>query len=143
LISGRADVIISDGKDLYVVDIKSMNSMIFKSLQEPKEENVKQLQLYLHFFKVSKGILLYINKDTQELKEFMIDYDSKQANRLLKELSNLKKKIESNVIPPRLSDYPVNWQCRYCQYRDVCDMAGEGNLNWENFKRKLMKKEQA
>jgi len=75
LITGRSDAIISDGKELYVLDIKSMNSMIFKSLEQPKEENIDQIQLYLHYFKVPKGILLYVNKDTQELKEFSVSYD--------------------------------------------------------------------
>ncbi|GAH76715.1 unnamed protein product, partial [marine sediment metagenome] len=36
LISGRADAIITLNNDLYVVDFKSMNSMIFKNLTEPK-----------------------------------------------------------------------------------------------------------
>ncbi len=54
IISGRADAIISFDNSLYVLDIKSMNSMIFKNLAEPKEENINQLQLYLHFFKIPK-----------------------------------------------------------------------------------------
>src|SRR3990167_275304 len=75
IISGRADAILSDGKNLYVLDIKSMNSMVFRSLEIPKEENVYQIQLYLHYFKIPKGILLYVNKDNQELKEFIVNYN--------------------------------------------------------------------
>ncbi|MDI6757205.1 MAG: PTS sugar transporter subunit IIC, partial [Endomicrobiia bacterium] len=30
-------------------------SMIFRKLSEPKEENINQLQLYLHFFNIKKG----------------------------------------------------------------------------------------
>ncbi len=137
IIAGRADVIISDGKQLYVVDIKSMNSMVFKNMNAPKEENIDQVQLYLHFFKIPKGILLYVNKDTQELKEFIFDYDPKRAKRLLNELNELKKKIESGIVPARLPDWPENWQCRYCQYAEICRMAGEGNINWEEFKKKI------
>src|SRR4030042_4317080 len=51
LVSGRADAIITLNNELYVVDFKSMNSMIFRGLTQPKEENVNQIQLYLHFFK--------------------------------------------------------------------------------------------
>ena len=137
LIAGRADAIISDGKDLYIVDIKSMNSMIFKNLKEAKKENVDQLQLYLHFFKVPKGILLYVNKDTQELKEFLFSYDKTRANKLFKILTNLKRKIDSNVIPKRLPDYPLNWQCRYCSFKEVCKLTGEGDIGWESFKKKI------
>lgn len=137
LVSGRADAIISTGKEMYVLDIKSMNSMIFRNLTEPKEENVAQLQLYLHYFKIPKGILLYVNKDSQELKEFIIAYDKKRALNLLASLSDLREKIDSEIIPPRLSDYPDNWQCRYCQFKEVCGMTNGGEVKWNDFKKRV------
>jgi CRISPR/Cas system-associated exonuclease Cas4 (RecB family) len=141
LISGRADAIISDGKDLYVLDIKSMNSMIFKNLEEAKEDNINQLQLYLHFFKIPKGILLYVNKDTLELKEFLVNYNSNLVQQLLKNLTELKTKIDKNIIPQRLADYLKNWQCQYCQFKEICAMANGGEVNWEWFKEKIEKAE--
>jgi len=137
IVSGRSDAIVSDGKNLYVLDIKSMNSMIFDKLSEPKEENINQLQLYLHFFKIPKGILLYVNKNSLDLKEFVVDYDKKRALSLLDNLGEIKKKIDSNVVPERLQEYPENWQCRYCQFREVCDATGAGEVKWENFKKKI------
>ena len=141
IISGRADAIISDGKDLYVLDIKSMNSMIFKNLSEPKEENINQLQLYLHFFKVPKGILLYVNKDTQELKEFIVNYSQNIAKNLLNDLAGLKTKIDSNIIPSRIPIWPDGWQCQYCAFREICNTAGEGDINWNNFRKKIESQE--
>jgi CRISPR/Cas system-associated exonuclease Cas4 (RecB family) len=137
LISGRADAILSNGKELYVLDIKSMNSMVFKNLAEPKEENIDQIQLYLHYFKVLKGILLYVNKDTQELKEFEVAYDQKRSEALLQDLSDIKTKIDSGTIPDRISGYPEDWQCRYCQFKEICIMAGVGEIKWEQFKNKI------
>lgn len=137
IISGRSDAILSDGKNLYVLDIKSMNSMIFDKLSEPKEENIDQLQLYLHYFKVPKGILLYVNKNTLALKEFLVEYSQERALSLIGSLAETKKKIDSGEIPCRLSDYPENWQCRYCQFREICGTAGPGDLKWESFKDKM------
>ncbi len=139
LVSGRADAIISDGKDLYVLDIKSMNSMVFRSLEEPKPENIDQLQLYLHYFKIPKGILLYVSKDNQDLKEFMIDYDKNRAEKLLQDLADLKVKIDKDIIPARIPTYPEGWQCRYCAFREICTMAAAGEMNWEEFKGKIEK----
>jgi len=136
LVSGRADAIISDGKDLYVLDIKSMNSLIFRNLTEAKEENINQVLLYLHYFKIPRGILLYVNKDNQELKEFVVNYDKKRVLLLLDGLSKLKNKIEKNIIPDRLADYPDNWQCQYCQFKAICALANGGKLKWEDFKKK-------
>ncbi len=139
IISGRSDAIISDGKNMYVLDIKSMNSMIFDKLAEPKEENINQIQLYLHYFKIPKGILLYVNKNSLELKEFVLPYDKKRVLALLKGLDETKKKIEADIIPDRLSDYPENWQCRYCQFKDICSMAGQEEVKWQAFKDKVEK----
>ena len=137
LISGRADAILTLNNELYVVDFKSMNSLVFKNLQAPKEDNVNQIQLYLHFFKIQKGILLYINKDTLELKEFLIQYNSNLAQKLLRELSDLKTKIDSNVVPSRISGWPEEWQCQYCHFREICQMAGQGEIYWQNFRQKI------
>lgn len=142
MISGRADAIVSDGKDLFILDIKSMNSMIFKNLTSPKEENIYQLQLYLHYFEIPNGILLYVNKDNQKLKEFLVEYDSQLCERLLDNFKKLKEKIDSDIIPLTLPDYPSNWQCRYCQFREICDTAGKGEIHWPEFKKKIKKENQ-
>ena len=137
IISGRADAILCVGNQNYVLDIKSINSMIFRKLAEPKEENVYQIQLYLHYFNIKKGILLYVDKDRQEMKEFFVDYDPKLVEGLLDKFYVLKDQVEKNILPARLLDYPRNWQCNYCQYKDVCKLADEGIEDWEDFKKKI------
>ena len=137
LVSGRADAILCIDKENYVLDIKSMNSMIFRNLKKPKEENVYQIQLYLHYFNIKKGILLYIDKDKQEIKEFHVAYDSGLVKSLLKDFEELKKKITDNIVPERFSGYPKNWQCMYCQFKDVCSLAGKNEIDWEKFKKKI------
>jgi CRISPR/Cas system-associated exonuclease Cas4 (RecB family) len=137
MISGRTDAIITLNNELYVVDFKSMNSLVFKNLDAPKPDNINQLQLYLHFFKIPKGILLYINKDTSGLKEFVINYDPTLCQKLLHDLTILKAKIEANSIPLPLPDYPENWQCRYCQFKEICRLAGIKEISWDEFKKRI------
>jgi len=140
MISGRADAIVSFDNDLYVIDIKSMNSMIFRSLTAPKEENVYQIQLYLHYFNIKKGILLYIDKDQQNIKEFLIEYDPQLCQNLISGFKKLREKIDSDIVPAALPDYPNNWQCNYCQFRTICDATGRGEINWLDFKKKIEEK---
>jgi len=137
LVRGRADAVLSTGKELYVLDIKSMNSMVFRNLTEPKSENVDQLQLYLHYFKIEKGILLYVNKDNLELKEFVVSYDSQRAKSLLEGLSSLKEKIDADILPARIDGYPSDWQCRYCQFKEICDKGDAQDMSWEEFKKRI------
>jgi len=139
LVSGRADAVISDGSQLYVLDIKSMNSMVFKAMQEPKPENIQQIQLYLYYFKIPKGILLYVNKDNLQLKEYIFDYNPSEAKKLIDDMAFLKKQIDDDIMPKRLDAYPGDWQCRYCQYKSICDTAASGEMNWNDFKSQITK----
>ncbi|PIQ92858.1 MAG: hypothetical protein COV69_00880 [Parcubacteria group bacterium CG11_big_fil_rev_8_21_14_0_20_39_14] len=137
IISGRADAVVSFGNELYVLDIKSMNSMVFQNLERPKEEHLYQVQLYLHFFEIKRGLLLYVNKDTLDLKEFIFEYDALLAKKLLLDFYNLKTKIDSNIIPSRLDSWPEGWQCKYCQFKEICKIAESGEMNWDEFKNKI------
>ncbi len=137
IVSGRADAICCIDGENYVVDIKSMNSMIFRKLEEPKMENVFQIQLYMHYFKIKKGVLMYIDKDLQEIKEFFLDYDEELVGQLLGAFEHLKVKIEKDLVPAVLPDFPSNWQCRYCVFKGICKMAGKEELTWQEFKDKI------
>ena len=139
LISGRADAIITLNNELYVVDFKSMNSMIFRKLEAPKEDNINQIQLYMHYFGIPKGILLYMSKDTSELKDFSVEYDVDRVKGLLKGLEDLDKKIKANIVPEQMLDFPRNKQCVYCQFKDICVSAGKSELKWDEFKTKIEK----
>lgn len=141
LISGRADAIISDGKDLYVLDIKSLNSLVFNKMTTAKPENEDQIQLYMHYFKIPKGILLYVDKDQLELKEFLIHYNKERAEELLADLANLKEKIDSDIVPQRIAGYPDDWQCQYCQFREICSLGGQGEMPWDDLKEKIKSQE--
>ncbi len=139
-IGGRADAIVRVNNELYVVDFKSINSMILNRMNKPKEENVLQLQLYLHFFKIKKGILLYEGKDSSKIKEFLVDYNEKTAKKILKDFRRLRINLKKNLIPKKLSD-SSNWQCRFCQYKELCRLAGKDNMKWGDFKKAIREKE--
>ncbi|GAI25957.1 unnamed protein product, partial [marine sediment metagenome] len=78
-----------------------------------------------------------VDKDKLELKEFLIDYNKSQAESILKSLAQLQKQIDANIIPLRLASYPDYWECRYCQFKEICSMIDEGEVSWENFKKKI------
>jgi len=143
LISGRADIIISDEKgNPYVVEVKSISGkMNFEKMEKPMIEHYEQLQLYLHYFKIPKGIILYVNKDTQELKEFIYNYDSELVKNLIARFEKLKLKIESNIVPSRISSYPTNWQCKNCEYKEICEIITANEINWDDFKKKIESQE--
>jgi CRISPR/Cas system-associated exonuclease Cas4 (RecB family) len=155
LVAGRADAIISftdkTFSDLgvemkekveagvpYVLEIKSISGkMNLKKL--PLPDHINQLQLYLHYFNIKNGILLYLNKDTQEITEFLFEYDKDLVEKILSWFSKLKEKIEADLVPIRLVDWPENWQCQKCEFSEICKIAGEKEIQWENLKKEIEK----
>ena len=134
-IGGRADAIVRINNELYVVDFKSINSTILQKMDKPKEDHILQVQLYLHFFNLKKGILLYEGKDNSMMKEFLVEYDENKVKKVLEDFSRLKVNVEKNLVPKQLPDFPKNWQCQYCQFREICELAGKDNIKWEKFKK--------
>lgn len=118
IVHGRADVIVNIDNEPYVVEIKSINSAAFFKRNEPDPDHYKQLQMYLHFFNIKKGILIYENKNTQELKEFTVEYDEKTVREILEKFEILKAQIQNNIVPP-VNDVE-EWRCGYCPYAEEC-----------------------
>jgi len=119
LFSGRADAVVNIDKELYVVEIKSVGSYKFKLSTEPSIEHVKQLQLYLYFFNIDRGIILLQNKDNQQLKEFIIEKDMGLINQILADFKKLKTEIENDALPEIPKDL-AGWKCNWCPYNKVC-----------------------
>lgn len=119
MISGRADAIVGFEGKPYVLEIKSSSFYKFEKLSEPDPDHQKQLQLYLHYFKIPQGILIYEDKNTQNLKEFVIEYDPDLVQKALKDFETLGEQIKSNAIPPIPTDIEP-WRCEYCEYREEC-----------------------
>jgi len=118
LVHGRADVIINLDGEPAVVEIKSINSMAFSKLEAPDPDHYKQIQMYLYFFKIKKGVVLYENKNTQDLKEFIVEYDENTVKDVLEKFHILMEQIKSNIVPS--INGVDTWKCGYCPYADEC-----------------------
>ncbi len=123
LFHGRADAIISLGGENFVVEIKSVHPYQFdQAVAGPRRDHYLQLQLYLHYFDLQRGILLMENKANQELKEFLVERDEKVIRETLDRFRNLHRLIfgEGRLPPiPDKSDWEYD-QCRYCPFREFC-----------------------
>lgn len=104
LIHGRADAIVTDGKDLWVVDLKSCSQWVFQKLIKPSPEHELQLQFYMYYLNIPRGTLLYEDKNTQAVKVFNLTLNRELVLRYIDELTVLKEQIKNNVIP---EDKPI------------------------------------
>jgi CRISPR/Cas system-associated exonuclease Cas4 (RecB family) len=119
LLKGTCDAIVSIDGENYVIDFKSINDYGFQMLTEPKKDHLIQLLIYLYFFRIEKGIILYENKDTQELKEFVINIAEHQdlLNQSLAKAQYLSNCIAQKILPEKTTEV---WRCEYCAFKEEC-----------------------
>lgn len=84
-ITGNTDDILDVDQFIEVVDYKSINTYKFKMIMEPLDYHEKQLTIYMGMVfylldgnppKPLRGRMVYEDKDTQALKEFIVPWDA-------------------------------------------------------------------
>jgi hypothetical protein len=121
-ISGRADLILfhSGFNEKIIVDIKSASDWTFNKvvLHDYSEigHYIKQVQLYLHFFKVQKGYLLFVSKNKAHVEEVEVIYDQKLCEGLVEDIEHfMKDYVAKDILPPQCDG--GQWGCEACGVR--------------------------
>lgn len=104
---------------LTLCDAKSIADYGFK--QAPKEENIAQMQLYMHSDwgranEVNSAILLYFNKNTSDMKCIEIEYDPALAAKIFSRLEYVWECYKKNELPPREYLAGIDWKADYSPY---------------------------
>ena len=123
LISGRVDDLVlvkASGKTI-VVEVKSTKSIDF--VNEAAESHLIQLQLYMHATGIHNGIVLYIDKGNLQSKQFEVEYDEAEVNRILERFGELHKLLQSQLLPidEAKKESGKQWLCRFCEYAEKCE----------------------
>jgi len=74
-----------------VVEIKSHTMIGFDKLNSPPVDATRQAQIYMHFAGIPWAMILIENKNNQEFKTWMIDYDPQMVVPYLERILYLKK----------------------------------------------------
>lgn len=115
--SGRVDLILSVAStgELIIIDVKSCGNFTFNQVKggECPEQYIKQVQLYLHFFKLKRGIILFYNKEKATVVEYEVKYDKTVCEKLIKEVEDFfKNYVEKNIEPQKCEG--GDWGCECC-----------------------------
>ena len=115
-ICGRCDGIVKLNGKCGVLEIKSINSKGFNS-SLPKHEHVVQTMMYIHLLGLRGGVILYENKDTQELTECYCALDIAIVDKTLAKVKKVKNIIETKQLPPPTQR---EWDCKFCGFKESC-----------------------
>jgi CRISPR/Cas system-associated exonuclease Cas4 (RecB family) len=105
-----------------VLEMKTHNSKSFTKLKKDgvakaKPEHVVQLQTYMLKLEIEVGLYLAVNKDNDELYAEFVALDRSIGERAIRRAQSI---IYSEQGPPRISNSPGWFECKFCTFTDIC-----------------------
>lgn len=119
-VSGSGDGVIKLKDKKYLLEIKTINDYSFKKLRAPLEHHRFQASVYAHFLKLDGIIYLYVNKNTQELLEFIEPIHEASKREFLEILRDVNDAVEEGVAPDRSCKDKLSERALNCKYCDLC-----------------------
>jgi hypothetical protein len=131
LVNGSMDGEVFYQGEKMALEIKTMNTFQFGRLTSPVEKQVKQVSIYAHFNGLEKILMVYYDKNTSEMKEFVVDVNIDFVERF-KALSlrvqqrvafNLRRKGEDitlHQLEPRVCKTATCARASKCPYTSTC-----------------------
>ena len=121
---------------LMVGEIKSVNTFQFTKMQRHPSA-WKQCQWYMHLTKIKKGFVLSEDKNTQDFKVELYDYDYDLvrpfAERAKAIVESYHRVFDLHKMPKRPDDakQPMCKRCKSCVMRDACWNINSGRIRIE------------
>ena len=124
-IRGYVDALINWEGETVVGEIKTAKEEVYahrQSSMKPSANHLLQLLIYMKVLKLSQGVFIYENKNTQELCLIPIrvnDRYIKIIDELFDWLRETRNAYENNELPKRVATKSTP-MCKNCPVKDVC-----------------------
>lgn len=131
-IKGHCDGILVLENKPTLLELKSKNSYQCKQMHVPDENHVIQATGYMYCFNHSKkyrkrfpegmssALILYEDKDTQQIKYFNIPYDESLLKGVFKNIDKFNDCQKKKKLLPRVCAFEANGEKRRCPYVKIC-----------------------
>ena len=112
---------------------------VIKAANAPKEEHIRQAQIYLWGMEVYfrgtiplKGAIIYYeNRDTLDHMAFEVYADPESIANLLKRVKAMLDGLENDQLPLEDTPPPEHWSHRYCPFLEICE-PGQRAMEWQS-----------
>ncbi len=111
---------------------------VIRSANTPKEEHIRQAQIYLWGLDVyfqgtlplRGAIIYYENRDTLDHLAFEVARDAESTAKLLERVKAMLDGLENDQLPLEDTTPPDHWSHRYCPYLEICE-PGQRAMQWQ------------
>jgi len=107
----------------WVLEIKTISDSAFTALQVPRPQDLGQVHCYMYTLDIPRCILLYVNRNTGEMKEFKVYFSDKiWRDKVLAVLAAVYEHRDKGTRPPRPKS---KYECERCKFRRHCEADTE------------------
>lgn len=122
-LNGKADGLFKESifGEKVVLEIKTMNNWNFtKAIFKPFKKHEFQASLYARELGAKKVLYLYINKDTSEIREFLMPINEEQLAIADKKMGSIIEHVKKGTIPPKVCKDKFCDNALACPFVSVC-----------------------
>ena len=98
-------------------DDEKFTDLKVNKVRKSKPTHYAQMCGYGKEFKCKQGLYCAKNKDNEEIYYEWVELDWQYAEELE---TKAKEIIYAKYPPPRISEQPSYWKCKYCTFKGVC-----------------------
>lgn len=122
-LNGKADGVFKEEVfgERVVLEIKTMNNWNFsKAVFKPFKKHEFQASLYARELGIKKVLYLYINKDTSEIREFLMPLNEEQLAIADKKMGTVISHVDSGTLPIRTCESKFDDNALACPFATLC-----------------------
>lgn len=139
------DAIIRFGGQQYIVEIKGIKQESYLELTDDLEQACvacetvhkarEQCNLYMHMLGLSRGIILVENKNTQDFRLWVVEYEPERAFPYIQRIYDVKgstaiAKMPGGELPLRCCKSINDTRAKSCPMRKVCFAQSKESEDW-------------
>ena len=105
---------------------KSFDDIFKNGVKKSKPLHFAQMQMYMHWSGMRRAVYIVVCKDDDRRYLERIEYDRYCAGELEEKA---KRIIFAKTPPPKLSDRPDYYLCKWCDHYEVCHQGDDPEVN--------------
>lgn len=105
---------------------KSYDKVVESGVRVAKPEHYVQMQIYMHYYRLSWALYLAINKNNDHIHAEIVEYHEATAVRYTQRAQMI---VWAKEPPKRINESPAWYQCKFCDHRPVCHGATAPAVN--------------
>jgi hypothetical protein len=97
-----------------------------KGVVQTNPTHFVQMQMYMHYLGLRWALYMVVNKNDDEMHSEVILYKPEVAQYYVDRAKGI---IAQNFAPPKIANSASWWQCRFCDFADVCHHGAPAKVN--------------